>query len=127
MEVDVLFHSQMIHIGGDEVSYGNNNWTLDPDVKALMKQYDLTDLKKVEKYFLQRMADSVKVLDNKILAWDEAVDADLPVNETIIFWWRHNHPEQLKRRLTKGMQLYFARVCRFTWILFRIVLFYPRA
>jgi hexosaminidase len=42
------------------------------------------------------------VLDNKILAWDEAVDGDLPVNETIIFWWRHNHPEQLKKAIDKG-------------------------
>jgi len=39
------------------------------------------------------------------LLWDEAADASLPADRTIIFWWRHDKPEQLKKALEKGYQV----------------------
>lgn len=104
-EVDVLFPSQKIHIGGDEVHYGNERWSDLVDVKQLMKREKLKDLKEVENYFFKRIADSLLRLDNKILAWDEVANADVPANETILFWWRHNRPEQLKIALARGMAI----------------------
>jgi len=101
-EVDVLFPSQMIHLGGDEVHFGNENWNHDADVQALMKNKQLGDLKAVEGYFIRRMADSVMKLNNKVIAWDEATEQNLLVNNTIIYWWRHDKPEQLKLALEKG-------------------------
>jgi hexosaminidase len=58
----------------------------------------------VEKYFMKRMADSVFAMKSKVLVWDEMVDSDLPTDKTIIFWWRHDKPEQLNQALTKGYQ-----------------------
>jgi hexosaminidase len=103
-ETDALFPSQMIHLGGDEVSFGNGNWKTDPPVKQLMEKQNLKDLFAVEHYFTRRMADSLFLLNNKILLWDEAVDTDLPADKTIIFWWRHDKPEQLKKAVDKGFQ-----------------------
>ena len=74
-----LFSSGMIHLGGDEVSFGNESWKNDPGVQELMKKKHLSDLKAVELYFIQRMADSALRKYNKVLLWDEAADASLQV------------------------------------------------
>jgi hexosaminidase len=41
-------------------------------------------------------------MPSKVLVWDEMADAGLPVDSTIIFWWRQDKPEQLKLALSKG-------------------------
>jgi hexosaminidase len=104
-ETDVMFPSQMIHIGGDEVHYGNEKWNTDGDIKQLMEKEKLNDLKAVENYFFKRMADSLLLIGNKVLAWDEVAESNLPKNETIVFWWRHNKPEQLQKSLDKGFSV----------------------
>jgi hexosaminidase len=101
-ETDALFPSQMVHLGGDEVSFGNEKWKTDASVQKLMQQHNLTDLPAVEHYFTKRMADTLFKLHNKLLLWDEAADSNLPTDKTIIFWWRHDKPEQLKKALDKG-------------------------
>lgn len=104
-EVDVLFPAKKIHLGGDEVHFGNKQWQTNPDVQQLMKAKNLPDLKAVEHYFIKRMADSLSRLNSQILAWDEVVQVDLPVKNTTIFWWRHDQPQQLKTALDKGYQV----------------------
>jgi len=94
----------MIHLGGDEVNFGNESWKTDSAIQKMMAQHQLKDLSEVEHYFSRNMADSVYKLNNKVLLWDEAVDAGLPIAKTIIFWWRHDKPEQLKKALEKGYQ-----------------------
>lgn len=103
-EVDVLFPSQMIHLGGDEVSYGNKMWKQDAGVQNLMKNNLLSDLKAVEDYFMRRMSDSLLTLNNSVLAWDEMATAGLPTDKSIIFWWRHDQPQQLEKSLMNGHQ-----------------------
>lgn len=101
-ETNSLFPSDMIHLGGDEVHFGNENWNKDADVQQLMKEKKMPDLKAVEQYFIQRMADSLAKMNNKVLLWDEAVGSSLSPENTIIFWWRHDKPEQLKLALSKN-------------------------
>lgn len=101
-ETDVLFPSEMIHLGGDEVSYGNEKWKTDAEVQKLMSDKKLKDLKAVEEYFMQRMADSLFKLNNKFLAWDEMAGVSLPVDKTIIFWWRQDQLEPLQKALDRG-------------------------
>jgi hexosaminidase len=104
-EVDALFPSQMIHIGADEVHFGNQHWNVDESVQALMKAKNLKDLPAVEAYFVKRMADSIKNLNNEVLAWDEIVSGTLSPEKTTVFWWRHDKPEILKDALQKGYQV----------------------
>ncbi|SIO37410.1 beta-N-acetylhexosaminidase [Chitinophaga niabensis] len=104
-EVDVLFPSQMIHIGGDEVSFGNEKWKTDPAVQDLMKRQKLNSLLDVEHYFLKRMADTVIKLNNSILGWDEVTASSLPPGKTIVFWWRHEKKDELKNALEKGYKV----------------------
>lgn len=103
-ETDALFPSQMIHLGGDEVSFGNEKWSQDASVKQLMDKNNLHNLVDVEHYFVKRMADSLFSLHNKVLLWDEAADFDLPKDKTVIFWWRHDQPQQLKKAIDNGLQ-----------------------
>jgi len=101
-EAAELFPSRMIHLGGDEVSFGIEGWKDAAGVQQLMRDESLPGLKAVERYFIQRMTDSALKMYRKVLLWDEAADASLPVNRTIIFWWRHDKPEQLNKALQKG-------------------------
>lgn len=101
-ETDVLFPSQMIHLGGDEVHFGNEAWNTIEGIKSLMKREGLENLPQVEKYFMVRMADSLYAMGNKFLAWDEMADISLPTDKTVIFWWRHDKPDQLQKALDRN-------------------------
>ncbi|MGQ7871331.1 beta-N-acetylhexosaminidase [Sunxiuqinia sp. sy24] len=101
-EVDALFPSQMIHVGGDEVSFGNHQWKTDAAVQQLMKTEKLADLKAVEDLFMRRMSDSILNMNNQVLVWDEMANAGLPKDNSIIFWWRHDQPKQLELGLKNG-------------------------
>ncbi len=104
-EIDVLFPSQAIHIGADEVQYGNEKWKTDPAVQALMQKANLKNLSEVEAYFVKRMADSIKKLNNEVMAWDEVVKGEISPEKTTVFWWRHDKPEVLKEALQKAYQV----------------------
>ncbi len=104
-EVDVLFPSQMIHLGGDEVHFGNQQWNEIEGIQKLMAENNYTDLAEVEEHFMVRMADSLFAMGNKLLAWDEVADIDLPTDQTIIFWWRHDQPDYLQKALDRNYQV----------------------
>lgn len=103
-ETNALFPAAMLHLGGDEVSFGTDKWAQNEGIKRLMEQHKLKTLKGVENYFMERMADSVYQMNAKLLVWDEMVDINLPKDKTVIFWWRHDKPAQLKTSLKKGYQ-----------------------
>jgi hexosaminidase len=101
-EVTQLFPSRYIHLGGDEVHFGNAGWKTNIDVQKLMKEQHLTNLKAVESYFIRRMADSVKVLGKTVVGWDEIVDHGLNQENSLVMWWRHNLPEKLDTALIEN-------------------------
>ena len=100
-EVIELFPSDYIHLGGDEVHFGNHAWNTNRHVQKLMQEEGLENLKQVEKYFVHRMADSIKMLGKTVIGWDEIVDHELPNDNSMVMWWRHNKPESLENALTK--------------------------
>ncbi len=100
-ETSTLFHSQMIHLGGDEVSYGIQAWAGKPGISQIMTNNKFSSLADVEHYFFKRMADSVFSLNDRVLCWDEAAETDLPADKTIVLWWRQNEPAQLELALQK--------------------------
>lgn len=104
-EVNVLFPSGLIHLGGDEVSFGNQKWATDTAVVQLMKDNKLANVKEVETYFMKRMADSLSTLNAKLLAWDEMADVGLNKDQALIFWWRQDKPEQLQKAISNGYKV----------------------
>lgn len=103
-EVSSLFPSRFIHIGGDEVSFGNQQWTGFHEIQHLMKRENLNDLKGVEHYFLRRMADSIRKIGKTMIGWDEVVTAGL-TNHSLVMWWRHDQPQMLDLALKNGYEV----------------------
>lgn len=101
-EVAGLFPASYIHIGGDEVAFGSEAWKNDPQILQLMKQESLKNIKDVEGYFMHRMGDTVRNLGKRVVGWDELLDSQPDPKSTLIFWWRHDHPEILRASLQKG-------------------------
>ncbi|MEI7830081.1 MAG: beta-N-acetylhexosaminidase [Prolixibacteraceae bacterium] len=103
-EVAELFPSKYIHIGGDEVSYGNQQWSGFPEVQQLMKRENLKDLLGVEHYFLKRMADSIRKIGKTMIGWDEVVTANM-TSHPLVMWWRHDKPQMLDLALKSGYEI----------------------
>lgn len=103
-EVAQLFPSKYIHLGGDEVHFGNQQWNTDTHVQALMKKHNLKNLQEVEFYFIKRMTDSIASLNKTMIGWDEIVNAGVAPDKCVMMWWRHDKPEQLTEGLKKGYQ-----------------------
>ena len=101
-EVASLFPSKYIHLGGDEVHFGNAAWNTDKYVLSLMKREKLKTLKEVESYFVNRMADSIKTLNRTVIGWDEIVDHKLSNKNSVVMWWRHDKPEKLEAALSNN-------------------------
>lgn len=104
-EVTTLFPSKYIHLGGDEVHFGNESWNTNKHVKRLMKTQGLKNLREVEAYFIHRMADSIKSLNKTVIGWDEIVDFELDQKNSLVMWWRHDKPEILNNALSNNYKL----------------------
>ncbi|MCY1722500.1 beta-N-acetylhexosaminidase [Prolixibacteraceae bacterium Z1-6] len=104
-EITELFPSKYIHLGGDEVHFGNENWNKDVHVKQLMSNQNLTNLREVEAYFIHRMADSIKTLNRTVIGWDEIVDFGLDQENSVVMWWRHDKPNILQNALNKNYKV----------------------
>lgn len=104
-EVAELFPAPYIHLGGDEVSFGNAGWKKNEDVVSLMKTYGFKDLKEVERYFINRMADSISAMNRMVIGWDEIVEAGVPADKAISMFWRQDKTDVLYKSLEQNYQL----------------------
>ena len=100
-EVAELFPSTYIHLGADEVFFGNACWNDNPDIQALIKREKLDGLKGAEGYFVRRMAGFVMSLGKTPILWDDALDVGIG-KDCIIMWWRHDNQEHLHKALSEG-------------------------
>lgn len=101
-EVAALFPSKWLHIGGDEVSYGSDAWKTDPQMKAFMRSKGMTTVEEAEGYFIRRMSDTVRMLGKIPAAWDDVLACGMQVENSLIYWWRHDRPETLRKALAGG-------------------------
>ena len=104
-EVAVLFPSKYIHIGADEVSFGNQHWIKDKEVISLMKKENLENIKDVETYFINRIRDSIISLKKEIIGWDEVVENNMNNENTVAMWWRHDKLEILEKGLNNNYKM----------------------
>lgn len=104
-ELEDMFPAPYIHIGGDEVSFGSSQWAKDPDVIKLQEKYELLDLKEVEHFFIRRMYDSLSSLNKTLIGWDEVANAKIPINNSVVMWWRHKHTNVLHDLIQNNYQV----------------------
>lgn len=104
-EIVSLFPSPYIHIGGDEVHYGNQSWFTDPAIQQFIKDKNLKDETGLEHYFIRRAADIVASKGKTMIGWDEMIDAGVSPDKAVIMWWRHDRKHQLVKALENGYRV----------------------
>lgn len=104
-EVAGLFPSPYIHVGGDEVHYGNQSWYTDPMIQGFIKDNNLKNEVGLEHYFIRRVADIVHSKEKMMIGWDEIVDAGVSPDKAVVMWWRHDKENQLDKALQQGYKV----------------------
>ena len=104
-EIIALFPAPYIHIGGDEVHYGNQSWFTDPVIQQFIKENDLKNEVGLEHYFVRRIADLVASKGKTMIGWDEIVDAGVSPSKAVVMWWRHDRKYQLVKALEQGFNV----------------------
>lgn len=104
-EVVELFPAPYIHIGADEVHFGNQSWFTDPQIQKFIKDHNLKDEIGMEHYFVRRVCDIVNAKGRKMIGWDEIVNTGVSPDKAIIMWWRHDKPELLTQALNDGFDI----------------------
>ncbi|GET21758.1 beta-N-acetylhexosaminidase [Prolixibacter denitrificans] len=83
-EVAALFPNQYIHVGGDECYKGF--WEKDPGCQALMKKLKITDVEKLQGYFMNRVEKILESKGKRLLGWDEILEGGITPNATVMSW-----------------------------------------
>lgn len=104
-EIVSLFPSPYIHIGGDEVHYGNQSWFTDPEIQQFIKEKGLQNETGLEHYFIRRAAKLVASKGKTMIGWDEVIDAGVSPDQAVIMWWRHDRKHQLVKALENGFRV----------------------
>lgn len=104
-EVTQLFPAPYIHIGGDEVHFGNQSWYTDREIQQFIRKNNLKDPVGLEHYFINRVKDMVVQRGRKLLGWDEILGAGVENNTTSIMWWRHDKPGELTKGIDGGYEM----------------------
>lgn len=100
-----MFPSPYIHIGGDEVHYGNQSWFKDPDIQRFIQEKQLVNETGLEHYFVRRVTDIVASKGKIMIGWDEIVDAEVSPEKAVVMWWRHDRKYQLVKALERGYKV----------------------
>ncbi|MCE5270155.1 family 20 glycosylhydrolase, partial [bacterium] len=74
-EVMGIFPSQVIHLGGDEVLFGQ--WVASPQIKALIEREHLSGPADVQMYFTGRMSRFMEGRGRRMLGWNDIMGDDL--------------------------------------------------
>jgi len=77
-EVVALFPAPYIHLGGDEVHFGNQSWSTDPEILKFTHDHGMTNAVQLEQYFVRRMAGVIQRLGKTTMGWDEIAGAGVP-------------------------------------------------
>lgn len=104
-EIVQLFPSPYIHIGGDEVHFGNQDWFTDPGIQRFIQEKNLVNETGLEHYFIRRAADLLASKGKIMIGWDEIVDAGVSPDKAVVMWWRHDQKSQLLKALERGYRV----------------------
>ncbi|MCX6930065.1 MAG: family 20 glycosylhydrolase, partial [Verrucomicrobia bacterium] len=81
-----LFPSPYVHLGGDEAE--TEVWLKSPLAQAKMKELNLTDPARLQKWWMEQMAKFVHANGKISMAWGERLDLGKPLKGQIVQGWR---------------------------------------
>src|SRR3989441_440126 len=83
-EVMGLFPGPYIHIGGDEVNFGNwNKHSLD---QALTNSLGISSMQQYQGHFTQQIANWIKTQGRAMIGWSEIMNGGLVTNAALMDW-----------------------------------------
>ena len=83
-EVMGLFPGPYIHIGGDEVNFGN--WQKHSLDQALVNTLGLSSMQQYQGYFTQQIANWIKSRGRTMIGWSEILNGGLVTNAMLMDW-----------------------------------------
>jgi hexosaminidase len=83
-EVADLFPGEYIHAGGDECYKGF--WEKDNNCQALMKKLKVTDVEKLQGYFMERVEKILNDKGKKMIGWDEILEGGISPGASVMSW-----------------------------------------
>ena len=104
-EVAELFPAPYIHIGGDEVHFGNQSWYSDPVIQKFIRDKQLGNEVGLEHYFVRRACEMVNHLGKTMIGWDEITTSGVSPDHAVVMWWRHDRKNALTDVLDKGFRV----------------------
>jgi len=104
-EVAGLFPAPYIHIGADEVNFGNKTWFTDPVIQKFIHDKQLGDEIGLEHYFVRRACDMISNLGKTMIGWDEILASGVTPDKAVIMWWRDYTDEILVKALDGGFRV----------------------
>ncbi|HEX6622382.1 MAG TPA: family 20 glycosylhydrolase [Pyrinomonadaceae bacterium] len=84
-EMAALFPDAYLHIGGDENE--GKQWDRNPKIQAFMKEKGIKDNHALQTYFNQRLLQTLRKHNKRMMGWDEIFQPDLP-KDVVIHSWR---------------------------------------
>ena len=104
-ELISLFPAPYIHIGGDEVHFGNQSWFTDPAIQQFIKDNNLKNEIGLEHYFIRRINKMLIAKGKITLGWDDLVESGISSNRAVVQWWHHESKYKLVQALEKGFNV----------------------
>ena len=89
-----LFPSPYVHLGGDEAE--TEVWLKSPLAQAKMKELNLTDPARLQKWWMEQMAKFMHANGKISMAWGERLDLGMPLKGQIVQGWRGESEVALK-------------------------------
>ncbi len=105
-EISELFPSAYIHIGADEVEKAT--WKQSEDCKDFMKKNNLTNVKEIQSYFVEKLQKHLENKGKTVIAWDDVTDGKMDSNLKIMYWrdWVKDAPD---KAAANGNKIIFTR------------------
>lgn len=85
-EVKQLFPDPYVHLGMDESYY--DCWESNPEIRLWMLKNNLTSMKDLETFYVQKTIDNVRNLGYKTIIWQDPLDnrAQVPIDTIVEVW-----------------------------------------
>jgi hexosaminidase len=83
-EVVMLFPSEFIHLGGDEVNLGQ--WKSSERITQRMQELGIKDFQSLQNFYVERLQDYLDQYDRRVIGWDEILESDLPPHAAVMSW-----------------------------------------
>ena len=114
-ELSGIFHSKLIHLGGDEVPV--NIWKASPECQKFYRKEQMKNWGELQDYFTRQMSALTKKEGKKMIGWDEINERHAATPDDIVMVWRNYGFDQAVEALERNVPVIMApqHGCYFDW------------